>query len=159
MAKLLTVIPISLREANEFVSNYHRHNKPTQGGRFAIGATTGEQMVGVAIVGRPLARMLDNGYTAEVTRTCTSPDAIKGTVSFLYSACWRIWQAMGGLKLITYTLTTESGASLRGAGWNCIGQTKGSKRGWASAGREREWQSIYAQPKLRWEKELREESN
>ena len=157
--KTLSVIPITLREANDFVASYHRHNGRTarNGGKFAIGATTGKQMVGVAIVGRPLARMLDDGYTAEVTRACTSPDAPKGTVSFLYSACWRIWQAMGGLKLVSYTLTTESGASLRGAGWKCIGQVKGHKNGWSSAGRERDWQPIYGQMKLRWEKKVADE--
>ena len=156
MAKVLSVIPISLREANDFVSSFHRHNGRTarDGGKFAIGATTGEQLVGIAIVGRPIARFLDNGYTAEVTRTCTSPDAPKGTISFLYSACWRICQAMGYLKLVTYTLTTESGASLRGAGWKCIGQISSNKNGWSREGREREWQSIYDQPKLRWEKEV-----
>lgn len=148
MSKLLTVIPISIREANEFVLNFHRHNRPTQGGKFAIGATTGEQMVGVAIVGRPVARMLDNGYTAEVTRTCTNEFAPKGTVSFLYSTCWRICQAMGYHKLITYTLQSESGASLKGAGWKCVGQTKPHQ--WSWSGREREWDSIYDQPKLRW---------
>ena len=74
--KTLSVIPITLREANDFVASYHRHNGRTarNGGKFAIGATTGEQMVGVAIVGRPLARMLDDGYTAEVKRDCTSTD-------------------------------------------------------------------------------------
>lgn len=152
MSKLLTVIPITLREANYFVSTYHRHNKPTQGGRFAIGATTGEQMVGVAIVGRPIARMVDHHYTAEVLRTCTNEEAPKGTVSFLYSASWRIWQAMGGHKLITYTLQSESGASLRGAGWKCLGQVKLNNKPWGSSGRERQWQSIYDQPKFRWEK-------
>lgn len=147
----LTVIPISLRESNDFVSSYHRHNGRTSrdGGKFAIGATTGEEMVGVAIVGRPIARLLDDGYTAEVTRTCTSPNAPKGTVSFLYSKCWRICQAMGYRKLITYTLQTESGASLRRAGWKIVGQTKPG--GWDREGRERRWQSIYDQPKLRWE--------
>ena len=111
-------------------------------------------MVGIAIVGRPIARMIDNGYTAEVTRTCTNEFAPKGTVSFLYSACWRISQAMGYQKLITYTLAAESGASLRGAGWECVGQVKLNKNGWSSAGREREWKSIYAQPKFKWEKEV-----
>lgn len=154
MSKLLTVIPISLREANDFVSNFHRHNGRTQGGKFAIGVTTGEEMVGVAVVGRPLARLLDDGYTAEVTRTCTNGHAPKGTISFLYSACWRICQAMGYRKLVTYTLFTESGASLRGAGWKCVGQCKVNKHGWSSAGREREWQPIYGQQKLRWEKEV-----
>jgi len=157
MSKLLTVIPITLREANDFVSSYHRHNGRTarDGGKFAIGATTGEQMVGVAIVGNPLSATYMDGYTAEVLRTCTSPEAPKGTVSFLYSNCWRVWQAMGGRKLITYTLQSETGASLRGAGWRVVGQVKPHNR-WVdkngSDGLEREWQSIYDQPKLRWEK-------
>lgn len=156
MASKLTVIPITLREANNFVSSFHRHNGRTtrDGGKFAIGATTGEEMVGVAIVGNPLSATYMDGYTAEVLRTCTSPNAPKGTVSFLYSRCWRIWQAMGGRKLITYTLTTESGASLRGAGWKIVGQVKPHKR-WQEKsnrdGKERQWQSIYDQPKLRWE--------
>ena len=152
MSKLLTVIPISLREANDFVSTYHRHSGRTSrdGGKFAIGATTGEQMAGVAIVGRPIARLLNDNYTAEVLRTCTSPDAVKGTVSFLYSACWRICQAMGYRKLVTYSLQTESGSSLRGAGWKIVGETKTG--GWSREGREREWKSIYDQPKFRWEK-------
>lgn len=153
MAKTLTVIPITLREANDFITSFHRHNGRTSrdGGKFAIGVTTGEQMVGVAIVGRPIARLLDNGYTAEVTRTCTSPDAPKGTVSFLYAACWRIWRAMGGVKLITYTLASESGASLRGAGWQVVAELP-AHSGWNRTGREREWQPIYGQQKLRWEK-------
>ena len=149
---MLGVIPITLREANDFVSSYHRHSKRTSrdGGKFAIGATTGKQMVGVAIVGRPIARLLNDTYTAEVLRTCTSIDAPKGTVSFLYAACWRVWRAMGGTKLITYTLQTESGASLRGAGWKVVGEVR--PHPWHWSGREREWQSIYDQPKFRWEK-------
>ena len=77
----LCPIPIKLREANDFVEQYHRHSKRTQrdGGRFAIGATTGDQMVGIAIVGRPIARLLDDGYTAEVTRCCVLDDAPKGS--------------------------------------------------------------------------------
>lgn len=78
----LAVTPISLREANEFVENFHRHNKPTQGGKFAIGACFGGELVGVAIVGRPVARMLDDGVTAEVTRVCVVDHAPKNTCSF-----------------------------------------------------------------------------
>jgi len=147
----LRPVPIKLREANDFVEQYHRHNKRTQrdGGRFAIGATTGEEMVGVAIVGRPLARLLDDGYTAEVTRCCVLDDAPKGSCSFLYGRCWRIWQQMGGTRMVTYTLETESGSSLKGAGWKIVGKTKGG--GWNREGRERDWQPIYGQLKFRWE--------
>ena len=147
----LQPIPIKLREANDFVEQYHRHNKRTSrnGGRFAIGVTTGEEMVGVAIVGRPVARLLDDGYTAEVTRCCVLEKAPKGSCSFLYGRCWRIWQQMGGIRMVTYTLQTESGSSLKGAGWKIVGETKGG--GWNREGRERDWQPIYGQLKFRWE--------
>lgn len=137
MVATLRVVPMTLREANEFVAQFHRHNGPVRGHRFSIGASTGERLVGVAIVGRPLARMLDDTYTAEVLRVCVLDDAPKGTCSFLYARCWRIWAAMGGTRLVTYTLATESGASLRGAGWKVVAQSPGSKSGWNRAGRER----------------------
>jgi hypothetical protein len=149
----IAVIPMSLREANDFVEQFHRHNSRTQrdGGKFAIGATTDDGLQGVAIVGRPVARLLDDGMTVEVTRNCTKPSAPKGTCSFLYGKAWRIWQAMGGKRIVTYTLATESGASLRGVGWTVAGEVKPGKTGWDRDGRKREWQPIYGQLKLRWE--------
>ena len=147
----LTPIPITLREANDFVTNFHRHNKKTQGGRFAIGAVYGDVMVGVAIVGRPVARTLQDGLTAEVTRLCVHDDAPKNTCSFLYGRCWRIWQQMGGKRLVTYTLQSESGASLRGVGWKVAAEVKPSNVGWDRGDRRRDWQPIYGQLKLRWE--------
>jgi hypothetical protein len=148
----MQVIQITLREANDFIESFHRHNKRTSndGGKFAIGASDGERMFGVAIVGRPLARLLQDGYTAEVLRCCVVDDAPKGSCSFLYSRCWRVWSAMGGRKLVTYTLESEGGASLRGAGWRVVAQCKPHK-GWVHSGVEREWQPIYGQQKLRWE--------
>lgn len=150
----LQPVPITLREANDFVSSFHRHNGRTarDGGKFAIGASDGSEMWGVAIVGRPLARLLDDGDTAEVTRVCTKEGAPKGTCSFLYGRCWRIWQAMGGKRMVTYTLASESGSSLRGAGWKVAGETKPSNSGWDRDGRKRDWQPIYGQLKLRWER-------
>lgn len=148
-SKSLNVVPISLREAKEFVANFHRHNKPPQGGKYAIGATTDEGLVGVAIVGRPLARKLDDGLTAEITRVCVMESAPKNACSFLYGRCWRIWQQMGGKRMVTYTLQSESGSSLRGAGWKIMGEMKPSGKGWQS--RNRDWQPIYGQLKFRWE--------
>jgi len=146
----LAVTPISLREANEFVENFHRHNKPTQGGRFAIGAMNDDELVGVAIVGRPISATLDDGLTAEVTRVCVVDDAPKNSCSFLYGRCWRIWQQMGGKRMVTYTLQDETGASLRGAGWKIVGEVKPHNR-WSQRGGGRTWQPIYGQMKFRWE--------
>ena len=149
----MKVVPVTLREANEFVKNFHRHNKPVQGARFCIGSSDGDGLVGVAIVGRPVSATLQHGVTAEVTRVCVLDDAPKNTCSFLYGRCWRIWQQMGGKRMISYTLQSESGASLRGAGWEIVGETKPHDR-WAEKsyrdGKSREWQPIYGQLKFRW---------
>lgn len=149
----MEVVPITLRKANDFVEKYHRHSKRTarDGGKFAIGVSHEGVLVGVAIVGHPLARMLNDGFTAEVLRTCVSPEAPKNANSFLYGRCWRIWQQMGGKRLVTYTLTTESGASLRGAGWEIAHKTKPAYGGWGRKGRDREQAKIYTQLKFRWE--------
>lgn len=148
----LILIPITIKEANLFVANFHRHNKPTGGGKFAVGAELDGLLVAVAIVGRPIARMLNDNYTAEVLRTCTSLAAPKNANSFLYGACWRACRAMGYRKLITYTLATESGSSLRGAGWKVVGKVAPSAaKNWGSSARKREWQPIFGQAKLRWE--------
>ena len=147
----LHAVPVSLTEANAFVLSFHRHNKPTVGGKFAIGCSNGDALIGVAIVGRPVARHLDECYTAEVARVCVAEGSDKGACSFLYAACWRAWRAMGGRRLVTYTLASESGASLRGAGWKVVGETKPRAKPWHGPDRERDWQPVYGQLKLRWE--------
>jgi len=164
MSKKLFVVPISLREANDFIANFHRHSGRTvrNGGKFAIGASTGNELVGVAIVGNPISATFMDGFTAEVLRTCTVSHAPKGTNSFLLSRCWRIWRAMGGERLITYTLATESGASLRGAGWRIVGINNGHND-WAAKskmdGKCRRWQPVYGQKKFRWERTLKTGEN
>ena len=126
------LVPITLRKANDFVAAHHRHNGRTarNGGKWATGVGLDGRLVGVAIVGNPLSATLMDGWTAEVLRVCTITDAPKGACSMLYQACWRAWRAMGGRRLITYTLQSESGASLRGAGWRIVGQTKPVNKGW-----------------------------
>ena len=149
----MIVVPLNISEANEFVLSFHRHNKPTVGGKFALGVAFNSELVGVAIVGRPICRHLDKDGIAEVLRTCTNNKAPKGAVSKLYAACWRAWRAMGGQKIITYTLKSESGASLRGAGWAVVYESKTNNNPWNSKTRQREWQPVFGQLKLRWEKE------
>lgn len=151
----LCLVPVTLRAANDFVAQYHRHNGRTSrdGGKFAIGVQA-DELIGVAIVGNPLsATYMADGVTAEVLRVCTSPAAPKNACSMLYGACWRAWRAMGGQRLITYTLQEESGASLRAAGWRIVGETKAMKSGgWRKQDHlRRDWQPIYGQVKFRWE--------
>ncbi len=144
-------VPLTISEANEFVRSYHRHNKPVTGARFAIGASDGNELVGVALVSRPVARHMQDGLTSEVVRCCVTDVAPKGTPSFLYAACWRAWRAMGGRRLITYTLQREGGASLRGAGFNVVAELDANlPKAWQNRP-GREWQAVVGEPKFRWE--------
>ena len=126
----LEIVPITLKEANAFVEQNHRHHKPTKGHKFSIGLSDGEKIVGVAIVGRPVSRYLDDGWTLEVNRLCT--DGSKNACSMLYAAAWRAAKAMGYKKVITYILKSEPGTSLKAAGWKCVGEAGGER--WTGKG-------------------------
>ena len=115
----LQITPIGFAEANAFISIYHRHHKPVVGCKFCVAVSENEKVVGVAIVGRPVSRHLDNGWTLEVNRCCT--DGTKNACSMLYSASWKAAKALGYQRLITYTLPEEGGASLKASNWKCIG--------------------------------------
>jgi hypothetical protein len=119
----LTLLPLPLAEANRFVVGRHRHHQPVQGHKFSLGADRDGRLVGVAIVGRPVSRVRDDGRTLEVTRLCT--DGPRNACSILYGAAARATFALGYRKLGTYTLATEPGTSLRAAGWKLIGAVRG----------------------------------
>lgn len=143
----LELAPVTLREARAFVERHHRHHKAPQGGLFAVAVSDGKEVVGVAIVGRPVARMLAaDAYTAEVTRLCTLGAA--NACSMLYAAAWRAARALGYRKLVTYTLPEEGGVSLKASGWRCIGKAGGGT--WSRADRPRVDEHP-TQAKLRWE--------
>lgn len=145
---MLEICPITLKEANAFVEQHHRHHKAVVGHKYSIGCSDGEKIVGVAIVGRPVSRHLDDGWTLEVNRLCT--DGTRNACSMLYAAAWRAARAMGYKKLITYILASETGSSLKAAGWKCVGQTGGIR--WT--GKRRPEVDLYpAQMKIRFEKE------
>lgn len=146
----LTIVPCDLDEANAFVREHHRHHRPVRGCKFCLAVMADRdgcgQIVGVAIVGRPSARHLDNTLTLEVTRVAT--DGTKNACSALYSAAWRAARALGHERLVTYTLPEEGGASLRGAGWTVVAESRGGA--WSRAGRPRV--DLHPlQRKLRWE--------
>lgn len=148
-AAMLKLVPISLKEANAFVTEHHRHHKSVTGHKFSLGCIQDGELVGVAIVGRPVSRYLDDGITLEVNRLCSIGE--KNVCSFLYGAAARAARALGYRRIITYTLETEPGTSLRAAGWTCKGLAGGKQ--WT--GTRRPAVDLYpAQMKLRYEKQL-----
>ena len=156
MSSELRLRPISLRKANDWLDGVHRHNGRTvrNGGKFAISVVDAAgEVVGIAIVGNPLSATFMDGVTAEVLRVCTSSDsAPKGVCSMLYAACWRAWRAMGGDRMLTYTLQSESGISLKASGWVVVGETRPTEAGWRKKDHlDRVHQPVMLEPKFRWE--------
>ena len=136
---MLDLQPIDQDEAFLFIAQHHRHHLPPVGWKFGIAVSQenfdgARVVVGVITVGRPVARMLDNGWTLEVTRCCCA-EGHPGAASMLYAAAWRACKALGYKRLITYTLKTESGGSLRAMGWKCLGDAGG--RSWHRENRAR----------------------
>lgn len=113
---MLTIRPIDLKSANEFVMKHHRHNGKVLVHRFSISCYDGDRLCGVAICGNPVARMLCDGNTVEVYRCCT--DGTKNACSCLYGRCAKIAKDMGFKKIMTYITEDETGVSLRAAGFN-----------------------------------------
>lgn len=130
MSDSLRIVPITLRVARDFVAAHHRHNKPPRGWKFGVGLRVGDDLVGVATAGRPVARHFDDGLTLEVNRTCT--DGTRNANSMLYGAVWRAAKAMGYARCITYTQADETGASLRAAGWIRVKALE-ARKGWAES--------------------------
>jgi hypothetical protein len=130
----LRIEPTSLRHANGFVARYHRHHPPARGCIFCLSVVEGDRVRGVAIVGRPVGRMLQDGLTCEVTRLCT--DGTPNVPSMLYGRVARIARLLGYLQIRTYTLPEEGGASLRAAGWVLEDEHAGGGA-WSSLGRPR----------------------
>jgi hypothetical protein len=148
--KRLEIVPLELSEANEQVERWHRHHRPVVGHKFSLGVEAidvdGRLLVGAAIVGRPVARMNDDGWTLEVTRVAT--DGTPNACSALYGAAWRAARAMGYQRLITYTLKAEPGTSLKAAGWKNLHMTKGGT--WDRPARRRVDKASIGQKQL-WE--------
>jgi hypothetical protein len=148
----LRLVPLTLREANAFVEQFHRHHKPSRGHKFSIGAVVGDdQLVGAVIVGRPVARAVNWKEVAEVNRLVT--DGTPHVCSMLYAAAARACRAMGYHKIHTYILQSEPGTSLKAAGWHKEGDTVGGD--WNCPGRKGPRRTDQPmEPKQRWAKVL-----
>ena len=145
----LHIAPITLREANDYVDMFHRHHGATTGCKFAICVRDENEILrGVAICGRPVSRKLDDGYTLEINRVCT--DSTYNACSMLYGTCCRIGKHMGYRDIITYTLQSENGASLKASNFTNEGTAGGTH--WT--GKRNKGQNIPAEMKTRWRKKL-----
>lgn len=144
----MILCPVTIRAAREFVDAHHRHHRAPQGGLFAVGVASADELIGVAIIGRPVARAFADGWTAEVTRVCVLPSLLNAC-SMLYGAAWRAARALGYRRLVTYTLRREPGTSLRAAGWTELGRAGGGE--WSCPARPRAKASFPTEPKTLWE--------
>lgn len=145
----LRIVPVSFADACGFVSMWHRHHQPPRGYKFCLGIADDDDLLrGVAIAGRPVARMLQDGLTLEVTRTAT--DGTPNANSMLYGASWRAAKALGYRRLVTYTQAGESGTSLRAAGWSVIAERR-ARPGWNMPSRPRELRGTEGIPRTLWE--------
>jgi len=146
---MLELRPCDFQTATQFVEEHHRHNKPPVGHKFSIVCYDGDRLVGVCMVGRPIGRYLDDGLTLEVNRNCT--DGTKNACSMLYGAAQRAAKALGYKRLITYTLKSENGSSLKASNWICDGQAGGTH--WTGQ-RYEQTEMVLGEMKVRWRKEL-----
>jgi hypothetical protein len=147
----LRVVPATLAQANDVVARLHRHHKPARGHRFSLLAVKEDgTVVGACIVGRPVARMVDQYNVFEVTRLVT--DGTKNACSILYAAAARAAQAMGAEKIQTYILASEPGTSLKASGWADEGDAGGGDWNVPSRGGRRTDQP--QERKRRWAKGL-----
>lgn len=160
----IRVRPLTLAEARRYIAENHRHNAPPVGHRFSIGAEDDEGTLrGVAVVGHPVARHQDDGRTAEVVRLAS--DGTPNVPSLLYGACIRAAAAMGYDSIITYTLATEPGTSLRASGWERDGEVEASPNGWSNRqtnapNKPSLWgeKMVPHEPKVRWRRTLRKQA-
>ena len=153
---MLTIVPITLKDACRNVGRWHRHNRPPQGGLFAVAVARDGEVCGVAIVGRPIARKSQDGVTCEITRVAT--DGTYNACSMLYGSCCRAAKALGYREIVTKTLQSEPGTSLRASGFVEIGVSQDI--GWDRPSRRRVTVDLFGEPmtpqgpKRRWVKHL-----
>jgi hypothetical protein len=146
--RTLELVPIDYPTAAEFVDGWHRHHRAPPSHKFSIGAALDGLLVGVCIVGLPIARAYADGRTLEVRRTAT--DGTRNVNSLLYGAAWRAAKALGYRRLITYTQAGESGASLRAAGWHVIAE-RPPRASWDTPSRPRDGSSYLSTTRYLWE--------
>ncbi|MFK4705649.1 hypothetical protein ABIC83_002488 [Roseateles asaccharophilus] len=153
----LEVEPVPWKKVKTFVKDHHRHCDPPAGWRFGAGVLNGADLLGVVVVGRPVARALDHKRIVEVNRVCIREDLPAGlewnACSKFYGWAAREAKRRGFEWIITYTLESEAGTSLKAAGWQEAGRTGTKGRSWSSPSRPRA-NKIVSEDKVRWYRQL-----
>ncbi len=145
----MIIKPITFKQACEFINKHHRHHNATIGCKFCVGLYEDDKIIGCAVCGRPVSRHLDDGLICEINRVCVL-DGHRNACSMLYGACCRIAKNMGYKTVITYTLQSECGSSLKASNFICDGQAGGTH--WT--GKRNKGQNIPYEMKYRWVKQL-----
>lgn len=153
----MNALPLTLKQANDLVAKLHRHHKPVVGHRYSIGAEVHGNLIGAIIVGRPVARHVDQVRVFEVTRLVTDEAwTTSNPCSFLYARAARVAEAMGATSIQTYTPAVRGGGSLRAAGWTMEATVTPSEHGWNSRAHKADMPLFGLQeetvqgPKVRW---------
>lgn len=139
--------PSTKHEANAFIKAHHRHHGQVAGLLFALACETSDgQLVGVIVVGRPSARLLQDGRTAEVTRSCVL-EGHRNVSSMLLGRARRAAGALCYDRLVTYTQQPEQGVTLQATGWT----PKNTRRrgSWTTPSRPRDDRATHT--RTRWE--------
>ena len=143
------VQPIALGVADMMVRLHHRHAGPATGHLYSLGLFADDwELLGAVIVGRPVARHLDDGATVEVTRLVTL--GTRNACSTLYGAACREARRRGYRRVVTYTRSDEPGTSLRASGFVAVATTRG--RQWDTPTRRRRRRPTV--DRVRWERTL-----
>lgn len=138
---------VSLRTARILCDANHSHHEPAHAGKWALGAFDNGVCVCVAVVARPVARMLDTGNVLEVVRLA-SDGSTRGAASALLRACVAEAANRGVHRVVSYTLLGELGACYRAARWRPVALTRGGN--WGRASRSRN-EAKQPGAKARWE--------
>jgi hypothetical protein len=155
----LQLVPVTWAQARAFIAEHHAHCKPPRGWRFGVGIRNGSRLIGVASIGRPVARAFDAARIVEVNRCCIRRDIARplawNACSMLYGWAAREAKKRGFDRIITYTLDSEPGITLQAAGWTAEATTRARPRGWDTASRPRDGEATPNCAKTRWGRELR----
>jgi hypothetical protein len=134
------IAPIPLSVANDFVKKYHRHNDERKIHKFSLGLYKKSEdkdiLIGVAICGSPTGISYNGKSFLEVYRVCVTE--ANNSCSMLYGRCTRIAKELGYEKLITYTLKTEPGTTVKASGFELETDEAGGKKWTGKRAKERE---------------------